>query len=229
MNWKRELRAQAMKARLLRRMLWLAISCGALALNAQHYTIDWFTVDGGGGVSRGSRFSIIGSVGEAGPAQMSGTRFAIEGGFLGAAASVPPGLTIAHSATNTVILSWPASSGGYLLQQTTNLVSGVWTVVTNATVTANGWSQVVLAPPASMRFYRLAQLQPPELRIAATRTNAVVLSWPAGSGNYALQHTATFTPPNWGVVSGTPTQTNGWMQVVVSPLAVPRFYRLKHQ
>src|SRR5712691_11819871 len=64
----------------------LAACCWALLLatsaHAQSYSIDWFTVDGGGGTSTGGVYQVSGTAGQAdaGPS-MSGGNFSLTGGF----------------------------------------------------------------------------------------------------------------------------------------------------
>src|SRR6266487_812109 len=55
----------------------------ALSASAQTFTIDWFSIDGGGAMnSTGERFSVVGTIGQpdAGPT-MSGGNFSMAGGF----------------------------------------------------------------------------------------------------------------------------------------------------
>ena len=76
---------------------------------AQSYSIDWFTIDGGGGTSTGGVYSVSGTIGQpdAGPT-MSGGNFTVDGGFWGLIAAVQtpgaPLLSIARTTTNTVAI-----------------------------------------------------------------------------------------------------------------------------
>jgi len=60
----------------------LAFLLLALVVQAQTYSIDWFTIDGGGGTSTGGVYSVSGTIGQpdAGPA-MTGATFTVLGGF----------------------------------------------------------------------------------------------------------------------------------------------------
>src|SRR6185436_7177163 len=130
------------------------------ATNAQQYSIDWFTIDAGGGASTGGVYSVHGTVGQAdasGP--MMGGRYSLSGGFWSLLAVVPvpgaPLLTIARTATNTVVVSWPSPSSGFSLQQNTELNTTNWTVPAEP-VSDNGIvKSIVLNPPTGNRFYRL--------------------------------------------------------------------------
>ena len=130
-----------------------------LSASAQ-YAIDWSTIDGGGGTSTGGVFTVSGTIGQPDAGRMSGGNFAIDGGFWGVIAAVQspgaPLLSIARTTTNTVAVSWPSPSTGFVLQQNTNSVSSVnWSNVV-ATPSDNGTTKtVVVNPPTGNRFYRL--------------------------------------------------------------------------
>ena len=58
--------------------------------------------------------------------------------------------------TNTVLLTWPNSAAGLVLQQTTALGS-TWTTATDSVVIGNnGNNQVIIPVQADTSFYRLA-------------------------------------------------------------------------
>jgi hypothetical protein len=72
--------------------------------------------------------------------------------------SIPPlpSLTILRTATNTVVISWPSPSTGFVLQQNANGVSTVnWTNVT-AGIQNDATNKSLIASPTGLsRFYRL--------------------------------------------------------------------------
>ncbi len=69
--------------------------------------------------------------------------------------SPPPSLSIFATSTNTVVIAWPASAAGYVLEQKSNLVSSAW-VGQNATPNAvNRENQVTVFPSAGGMLYRL--------------------------------------------------------------------------
>jgi hypothetical protein len=70
--------------------------------------------------------------------------------------TLPPVLRIAASGGNTFTLSWPANYSGFILQERTNLQSGLW--IDSATGSAN---PATIVPAASGKFYRLYQDPPP--------------------------------------------------------------------
>jgi hypothetical protein len=128
----------------------------------QSYSIDWSTVDGGGGTSTGGVYAVSGTIGQPDAGAMSGGSFTLQGGFWGVVAAVQtpgaPWLSIARTTTNTVAVTWPSPSTGWTLQQNTNsVVSQNWSNVT-ATIQDDGTTKtLILNPPAGSRFYRLKQ------------------------------------------------------------------------
>jgi hypothetical protein len=76
-----------MKTTLLGSPLHISAWCLTLLLAAnalaQNYSIDWFTVDGGGGTSTGGVFSLSGTIGQPDAGHLGGGDFALDGGFWG--------------------------------------------------------------------------------------------------------------------------------------------------
>lgn len=132
-----------------------------LLANAQtNYTIEWFTVDGGGGTSTGGAYSVSGSIGQPDAGAMSGGNFTLQGGFWGVIAAVQtegaPYLTVAQS-NNAVIVSWPLPDAGWKLQATTNLVStgSVWVDYSPPYQTNATSLYYIESLPTGNKFYRL--------------------------------------------------------------------------
>src|SRR4051812_13412357 len=126
---------------------------------AQSYSIDWFTIDGGGGNSTGGVYSVSGTIGQPDAGHMSGGNFTLDGGFWGIIAAVQtpgsPLLRVVLTATNTVVVAWPVLSSDFSLQENPILNAGAWTSVTNTTSVVGSENQVIVSPPTSNRFYRL--------------------------------------------------------------------------
>jgi hypothetical protein len=148
----------------MKTILALACSCFALlgfrdAASAQSFSIEWFTIDGGGGTSAGGDYSLSGSIGQpdAG-ATMSGGSFSLAGGFWSIVAVQTPGapwLRILLTATNTAVISWPSASTGFTLQQNSQLGTSNW-IAAGQTVNDNGTNKfIIVNPPAGNRYYRL--------------------------------------------------------------------------
>lgn len=130
---------------------------------AQSYSIDWWTINGGGGTSTGGVYAVTGTIGQpdAGSTAMTGGNYSVTGGFWALAAVQTPGaplLSIARTATNTVAVWWPSPATGWVLQQNTNSVASVnWSNVVTTPVDDGTHKTVIISPPTGNRFYRLFQ------------------------------------------------------------------------
>jgi hypothetical protein len=131
-------------------------------LHAQNYSIDWFTIDGGGGTSSGGNFSLSGTIGQpdAGTQPMTGGGFSLTGGFWSLfAVQTPaaPQLLIRLTSPNTALVSWPSPSTGFRLQENTDLNPTNWINV-SLQVTDNGSTKsVIVNSSAGPRCYRLSK------------------------------------------------------------------------
>src|SRR5262245_50210723 len=123
----------AMKTKILPSLAVLALILVCGRANAQNYSIDWFTVDGGGGASTGGVYSVSGTIGQPDAGRMSGGNFALEGGFWAILAAVPspgaPQLNILRTTTNTVAVYWASPATGFNLYQNLDLNTTNWTLV----------------------------------------------------------------------------------------------------
>jgi hypothetical protein len=140
--------------------LFTALVMIASFARAQSYSLEWFTVDGGGGTSTGGGYSLSGTIGQpdAGGA-MTGGNFTLTGGFWSFLSVVQtpgaPALNIALTTTNTALIWWPSPSSGWTLLQNTNLATTNW-VAAPETVQDNGSIKfIIVNPPTAQRFYRL--------------------------------------------------------------------------
>ena len=129
-------------------------------VHAQSYSIDWFTIDGGGGTSTGGVYSVSGTIGQPeASSAMTGGNYSVTGGFWSLFAVQTPGapaLRIFLTATNTAVVAWLAPSPGYMLQSNTNLVTTNWSGVTNAVNVVGSENQVIISPPAGNKYFRLS-------------------------------------------------------------------------
>jgi hypothetical protein len=138
----------------MKRVLLLA-AAGALAgvgLCAQTYSIDWSTIDGGGGTSAGGDYVLEGTIGQpdAGPAS-SGGDYTLQGGFWPGLIVVGPGFAptlFIQSAGADVVVSWAPETPGFVLESTENLEAGFWEPVSSG-------NPVTLSAEGVSRFYRL--------------------------------------------------------------------------
>lgn len=137
----------------------LALLMIAVAASAQSYSVDWYSIDGGGGTSTGGVYSVTGTIGQPDAGHMSGGNYSLDGGFWGIIAAVQttnaPFLSISLTPTNTVLVYWPYPSTGFNLQQNPVLGTTDWTSVTNAPAQVGQQWQVIVQRPSGNRFYRL--------------------------------------------------------------------------
>jgi hypothetical protein len=131
-----------------------------LASHAQSLSIDWFTMDGGGGTSTGGVFAVSGTIGQpdANAQPLTGGNFSLVGGFWSLFAVQTPGapvLSIRLTSTNTALVLWPSPSTGFALQQNLDLSTTNWMAAPQS-VADNGTNKFILVnPPVGNRFYRL--------------------------------------------------------------------------
>jgi hypothetical protein len=124
------------------------------------YSVDWSTIDGGGGTSTGGVYTVTGTIGQPDAAQMSGGNYTLQGGFWGAVAAVQtpgaPYLTVKRS-NNAVIVSWPLPADGWVLQATNALPHGAagWPQLAPPYQTNGAQLQFTEPAPTGNRFYRL--------------------------------------------------------------------------
>jgi uncharacterized repeat protein (TIGR03803 family) len=72
----------------------------------------------------------------------------------------PPSLTVHFSGTN-LIVTWPDTASGYILESITNLASsGIWNTNSTAPAIVNGFYTVTNSVSGSKMFYRLSQPSP---------------------------------------------------------------------
>src|SRR5437660_6145162 len=69
-------------------LLMVGLLLAASTVRGQNFSIDWFTIDGGGGTSTGGVYSVSGTIGQPDAGHMSGGNFTIDGGFWGIIAVV---------------------------------------------------------------------------------------------------------------------------------------------
>jgi hypothetical protein len=120
-------------------------------LPAQRFSLDWFTIDGGGGTSVGASFALSGSIGQPDAGTLRGGVFVLEGGFWSGAVedSATPTLHIQLS-NDTIVISWDPNTPGFVLQQSDSLSPPAW--VDAPSGNTNPARLAFTGPP---RFYRL--------------------------------------------------------------------------
>jgi hypothetical protein len=138
----------------------LVLAAFSLRVSAQTYSIDWYKVAGGGGISTGGTYSVSGTIGQPDASgAMTGGGYSLTGGFWSIIAVVQsPGLPnlIVTRSGNSVIVSWP-DTGSYTLQQNGNLSGGSWATSGYTVTAANGTNSVTITAPTGNLFFRLKQ------------------------------------------------------------------------
>jgi hypothetical protein len=128
---------------------------------ASDYAIDWWSVAGGGSTSTGGVFTATGTIGQPTAASAVGGQFTVQAGFWGAIAAVQttnaPVLSITISATNSVIIYWPAGPTTWQLQQTPELSPPSWSSVGTPPQQVGDQMQIIVSPPTGNRFFRLTR------------------------------------------------------------------------
>jgi hypothetical protein len=119
---------------------------------AQTYSMEWWTVDGGGGRSVGGGYSLEGTIGQADAGQaLRGGPYELRGGFWPGLAVVGPEPTPAlliQFLGADLILSWTPATAGYVLEMTEDLSSLSWEPAPDG-------NPVLITAEGGMRFYRL--------------------------------------------------------------------------
>jgi hypothetical protein len=137
------------------------LTLGALSGPAQ-YSVDWSTVDGGGGTSTGGVYSVSGTIGQPDAGTTSGGTYTLQGGFWGIVAAVQtpgaPLLSITlNSQPSTITVSWPLPADGWVLEWTNAVAnaSTPWPQIQPPYQTNSTQAWITISAPAGNRFYRL--------------------------------------------------------------------------
>jgi|SRR5262245_5787345 len=133
---------------------------GSFFTRAQNYSIDWHTIDGGGGTSTGGVYSVSGTIGQPDAGTMSGGSYSLAGGFWGIVNAIQtpgaPLLSIAQS-NGTAVVFWPLPASGFVLDRTSALTGGPpsWTPVAFPYQTNATHIYITVPMPSGNNFYRL--------------------------------------------------------------------------
>jgi hypothetical protein len=144
------------KCLLILRCIWLS-----LAASAQTFSIDWSTIDGGGGTSTGGPYSISGTIGQPEAGAGSGGNFTVVGGFWSVAQEVGLPQLKLQNRGNSLVLSWPAYARDVVVQTAARLTpaSGDWSDFVGTPVQVGDHFELVVGPantpPSPIRFFRL--------------------------------------------------------------------------
>jgi hypothetical protein len=124
------------------------------------YSMNWHTIDGGGGTSTNGQYSMTGTIGQPDAGgTMTGGSYSLTGGFWSLISVVQsdnaPTLYIARAA-NSVTVYWQ-DTGTWTLQQNADLtVTSNWSG-TDGVITSNGTNYLTIVNPTGRLFFRLKQ------------------------------------------------------------------------
>jgi len=137
------------------------LSAVCLSSLGQGYSIDWHTIDGGGGSSSNGQYSVTGTIGQSdagGP--MTNGPYSLVGGFWSFVGLVQtpgaPTLRIYHS-NHFITVAWARPAEGWLLQTTNALPSAPadWPQVPQPYLTNDTDIYILTNPPPANAFFRL--------------------------------------------------------------------------
>jgi hypothetical protein len=143
-------------------LLLLGLTWEPTPLIAQSFSINWYTIDGGGGTSTSEVYSVSGTIGQPDANTLTGGPYTLVGGFWSIVAAIQtpgaPFLSISQDATSSdITVSWPRPATGYLLQETTVLTGSTvpWADVAFPYRTNQTDIFIAVPNPAGNKFYRL--------------------------------------------------------------------------
>ena len=91
----------------------VAVLCGGAAAYAQPYSINWYTIDGGGGTSTGGAYTLSGTIGQPDAGTMTGGVYTLAGGFwAGIGSSIPTGCIADCASDSADVVRNPNGSVG---------------------------------------------------------------------------------------------------------------------
>ncbi len=138
-----------------------ALALVTVSAFGQPYSIDWYKISGGGGISTNGQFSVSGTIGQpdaGGP--MTNGPYSLTGGFWVVTAVQTAGsplLSIRPGSANSIVISWPSTAAGFQLQQAATIVSPGWANFSGSTNDDGTTKSVTIPPPSGNRFFRLAK------------------------------------------------------------------------
>jgi hypothetical protein len=134
----------------------LTTSAHSHAHSDTQYSLDWFTIDLGGGYSSANTYELHGTVGQPDAGVHVGGEYVLEGGFwLQIAPALASQLRIERVGSE-VIVSWPISLGVQLQRSSSIGSTTIWTTMPGATTQGD---RFVLRLPlqGQASFFRVAR------------------------------------------------------------------------
>ena len=142
-----------MKTIILPTLLFVSIA------SAQTFSVNWSTVDGGGGSSGAGGFSVNGTIGQPDAGHMSHGAYEVAGGFWSFAAETLT-LSVSNSSVGIVVY-WDRPAFNWVLDESPVLLSSPpqpWVQVPFPYETNGTHIYVTVPAPAANKFYRLRKL-----------------------------------------------------------------------
>ena len=140
-------------------MAWLAAVVAVCAQTGGGFSLNWSTVDGGGGLATGGGFTLHGTVAQPDAADHAGGAFTLEGGFWPgvheAVAQPQPLLQIAPVPAGRVTVSWPVELTNWELEASADIASQNWQNLGPSADVQGAFRQMILPIDAGPRFFRL--------------------------------------------------------------------------
>jgi hypothetical protein len=138
-----------------------------------------------------------------------------------------PQLSIISDTDNNLIITWPAPSTLYVLQEDST-GNGDWVDITTVPTVVAGQNQVIIPQqPSGSTNFRLAIVQP-QLTMAIDSTG-ITLSWPAYFAGFVPQQIDNPSGTNWITINNTQFTVASQHQVHVRQTAPNQFFRLISQ
>jgi len=142
----------------------LVLCPAALGVSPVPFTLDWISVDGGGGTALGADYALNLTLGQPDAGRAEGGAYVLHAGFWPGPFEVMtptrPVLSAARFQAG-LVLSWPATAGPVVLERTMLLGDpAAWQTVPAEPSPVGGELQVVLPRDAETAFFRLRFVGP---------------------------------------------------------------------
>jgi hypothetical protein len=132
----------------------IALLLALTATAAAQYTLDWHTMDAGGGCGAVGSFEMRGTLGQPDAFTGAAGPIVLVGGYWSLLDELLPLLRI-YRVGPDVVLAWPSPSPGFELQASPDLITGAWNPVTIVPVKIGSEFQVTWGPPIGRHYFRL--------------------------------------------------------------------------
>ena len=138
-----------------------------------------------------------------------------------------PALAIRRS-NNSLIVSWPSPSAGFVLQQNSEPARAVGWQTSDYTISDDGTNKSIsVSLPAPNLFFRLSTIAPPSLSIRRSGSS-VIVSWPSSAAGFVLEQNASVANAAGWSASGYSIADDGTNKSIILPSPAGKlFFRLR--